>query len=75
MKEILELFITGVTVIFFAGLAIIGIFSSIYLFVHIAEVTGWNCVLKFILASFDLIISILIIFVLGWIAEEGIKND
>ena len=75
MKEILNLFITGVTVILFAGMAVAGIVSSIYLFIHIADVTGWNCVLRFILASFDLIISICIIFALGWVARNGNKND
>ena len=75
MKEILNLFITGVTVILFAGMAVAGIVSSIYLFIHIADVMGWNCVLRFILASFDLIISILIIFVLGWVVQESAKND
>ena len=46
-----------------------------YSFIHIADVTGWNCVLRFILASFDLIISIFIIFVLGWVVQESDKND
>ena len=46
-----------------------------YLFIHIADVMGWNCVLRFILASFDLIISIFIIFVLGWVVQESDKND
>ena len=75
MKKILNLFITGVTVILFAGMAVVGIVSSIYLFIHIADVMGWNCVLRFILASFDLIISIFIIFVLGWVVQESDKND
>lgn len=75
MKMILKLFINGVTVILFAGMAAIGAVSSIYLFIHIADVTGWNCVLRFILASFDLIASIFIIFVLGWIVQESDKND
>ena len=75
MKKILKTFITGVSVISFANMALIGIVSSIYLFIHIASVTGWNCVLRFILASFDLIISIFIIFVLGWIVCESDKND
>ena len=75
MKEILKTFITGVTVISFASMAVVGIVSSIYLFIHIADVTGWNCVLRFILASFDLIISIFIIFVLGWVVQESDKND
>ena len=75
MKEILNLFITGVTVILFAGMAVAVIVSSIYLFIHIADVMGWNCVLRFILASFDLIISIFIIFVLGWVVQESDKND
>ena len=46
-----------------------------YLFIHTADVMGWNCVLRFILASFDLIISIFIIFVLGWTVQESDKND
>ena len=75
MKEILKTFITGVTVILFASMAVVGIVSSIHLFIHITSVTGWNCVLRFIFASFDLIISIFIIFVLGWIARNGNKND
>ena len=75
MKEILNLFITGVTVILFACMAVVGIVSSIYLFIHIASVTGWNCVLRFILASFDLIISIFIIFVLSWVVQDSDKND
>ena len=75
MKMILKLFINGVTVILFTGMAVIGIVSSIHLFIHIADGTGWNCVLSFILASFDLIASIFIIFVLGWIVQESDKND
>ena len=75
MKTILNLFITGVTVILFAGMAVAGIVSSIYLFIHVADVMGWNCVLRFILASLDLIISICIIFVLGWVVQESEKND
>lgn len=75
MKTVLETFITGVTVILFASMAVVGIVSSIYLFIHIASVTGWNCVLRFILASFDLIISIFIIFVLGWVVQESDKNN
>ena len=75
MKMILKLFINGVTAILFAGMAVIGIVSSIHSFIHIADVTGWNCVLRFILASFDLIASIFIIFVLGWIVQESDKND
>lgn len=75
MKEILDIFMCGVVTILFAGMAVIGIVSSIYLFIHIADVMGWNCVLRFILASFDLIISIGIIFALGWIARNGNKND
>ena len=73
MKEILKTFITGVSVISFASMAVVGIVSSIYLFIHIASVTGWNCVLRFILASCDLIISIFIIFVLGWVVQESDK--
>ena len=38
MKEILKLFITGVTVILFVGMAVIGAISSIYFFIHIAQV-------------------------------------
>lgn len=75
MKNILKTFITGVIIILYAGMAVIGIVSSIYLFIHIADVTGWSCVLRFIFASLDLIISIFIIFVLGWIARNGNKND
>lgn len=75
MKTVLEIFIIGVSVIAFACLSVVGIVSSIYLFVHIADVMGWNCVLRFILASFDLIISIFIIFVLGWVVQESDKND
>lgn len=75
MKTVLEIFIIGVTVIAFACLSVVGIVSSIHLFIHIADVMGWNCVLRFILASFDLIISIFIIFVLGWIVQESDKND
>ena len=67
MKTVLEIFIIGVTVIAFACLSVVGIVSSIYLFIHITDVMGWNCVLRFILASLDLIISICIIFVLGWV--------
>ena len=75
MKTVLEIFIIGVSVISFACMAVVGIVSSIYLFIHIASVTGWNCVLRFILASLDLIISICIIFVLGWVVQESEKND
>ena len=75
MKEILKTFITGVTVILFVGMAVIGAVLSICLFIHIADVTGWNCVLRFILASLDLIISIFIIFVLGWVVQVSDKND
>ncbi len=75
MKEILKTFIIGVSVILYAGMAVIGVVSSIYLFIHITDVMGWNCVLRFICASFDLIISIFIIFVLGWIARNDNKND
>lgn len=75
MKEILKTFIIGVSVISFASMAVIGIVSSIYLFIHIADVMGWNCVLRFILASFNLIISIFIIFILGWVTQESDKND
>ena len=75
MKTVLEIFIIGVTVIAFACLSVVGIVLSIYLFIHIADVMGWSCVLRFILASFDLIISIFIIFVLGWIVCESDKND
>ena len=75
MKTVLEIFIIGVTVIAFACLSVVGIVSSICLFIHIADVTGWNCVLRFILASLDLIISIFIIFVLGWVVQESDKND
>ena len=75
MKMILKLFIIGISVISFACMAVVGIVSSIYLFIHIASVTGWNCVLRFILASFDLIVSIFIIFVLGWVVQESDKND
>ena len=75
MKKLLDIFMCGVVTILFAGMAVAGIVSSIYLFIHIADVTGWNCVLRLILASFDLIISIFIIFVLGWIVQESDKND
>ena len=75
MKKLLDIFMCGVVTILFAGMAVAGIVSSIYLFIHIADVMGWNCVLRFILASFDLIISIFIIFVLGWIVQESDKND
>lgn len=75
MKTVLEIFIIGVTVIAFACLSVVGIVLSIYLFIHIADVMGWSCVLRFILASFYLIISIFIIFVLGWIVCESDKND
>lgn len=75
MKKLLDIFMCGVVTILFAGIAVIGIVSSIYLFIHIADVMGWNCVLRFILASFDLIISIFIIFVLGWVVQESDKND
>ena len=74
MKEILKTFITGVSVISFASMALIGIVSSIYLFIHVSDVMGWNCVLRFILASFALIISIFIIFVLGWVVQESDKT-
>ena len=75
MKEILKTFISGVIVILYAGMAVIGIVLSIYLFIDIADVTGWACVLRFICASFDLIMSICIIFALGWVARNGNKND
>ena len=75
MKKLLDIFMCGVVTILFASMALIGIVSSIYLFIHVADVMGWNCVLRFILASFDLIISIFIIFVLGWIVYESDKND
>lgn len=71
MKKFLKTFIYGVIVILYAGMAVIGIVSSIYLFIHIADVTGWSSVLRFICTSFDLIISIFIIFVLGWVARNG----
>ena len=75
MKKLLDIFMWGVVTILFAGMAVAGIVSSIYLFIHIADVMGWNCVLRFILASFDLIISIFIIFILGWVVQESDKND
>lgn len=75
MKKLLDIFMCGVVTILFAGIAVIEIVSSIYLFIHIADVMGWNCVLRFILASIDLIISIFIIFVLGWVVQESDKND
>lgn len=75
MKKLLDIFMCGVVTILFACLSVVGIVSSIYLFIHIADVMGWSCVLRFILASFDLIISIFIIFVLGWIVCESDKND
>ena len=75
MKEILKTFINGVIVILYAGMAVIGVVSSIYLFIHIVDVTGWSSVLRFICASFDLIISICIIFALGWVARNGNNND
>ena len=75
MKKLLDIFMCGVVTILFACMAVAGIVSSIYLFIHVASVTGWNCVLRFILASCDLIISILIIFVLGWVVQESAKND
>lgn len=74
MKEILKTFIIGVSVIAFACLSVVGIVLSIHLFIHIADVMGWSCVLRFILASFDLIISICIIFALGWVARNGNKK-
>lgn len=75
MKKLLDIFMCGVVTILFAGIAVIETVSSIYLFIHIADVMGWNCVLRFILASIDLIISIFIIFVLGWVVQESDKND
>lgn len=81
MKEILKTFWYGIIGIilmsFIVFLAVGGIWLTILMFTRVASTTGWACVLNFIIAIFDLVASIAIIFLIGYVIkmEENDKND
>lgn len=81
MKKILKTFWYGVIGIilmsFIVFLAVGGIWLTILMFTRVANATGWACVLNFIIAIFDLVVSITIIFLIGYAMkmQESDKND
>ena len=81
MKEILKTFWYGIIGIilmsFMVFLSVGGIWLTILMFTRVANATGWACVLNFIIAIFDLVVSITIIFLIGYVMkmEENDKND
>ena len=81
MKEILKTFWYGIIGIilmsFTVFLSVGGIWLTILMFTRVANATGWACVLNFIIAIFDLVVSITIIFLIGYVMkmEENDKND
>ena len=81
MKEILKTFWYGIIGIilmsFMVFLSVGGIWLTILMFTRVANATGWACVLNFIIAIFDLVASITIIFLIGYVMkmEENDKND
>ena len=81
MKEILKTFWYGIIGIilmsFMVFISVGGIWLTILMFTRVANATGWACVLNFIIAIFDLVVSITIIFLIGYVMkmEENDKND
>ena len=78
MKEILKTFWYGIIGIilmsFMVFLSVGGIWLTILMFTRVANATGWACVLNFIVAIFDLVVSITIIFLIGYVMKMG-END
>ena len=71
MKNILKTFGYGIIgVIFMAFMVLMsvgGMWSIIFLFIHMSDVTGWACVLRFIIGIFALAISIIVTLLIGLI--------
>lgn len=81
MKNILKAFgygiVGAVSMMVLGFIPIGGMWSAIFLFIHITDVAGWACVLRFITALFALAISIIVTLLIGCAIKEkeGEEDD
>lgn len=79
MKNIFKTFgygiVGAVSMMVLGFIPIGGMWSAIFLFIHITDITGWACILRFIIALLALVMSIIVTLLIGYAIKEGEEND